>query len=249
MLPLSLRRPALAVGCLLAVAGCEKPSPEAAAAVAGPTIAAAPVPAAAAAAAAAQAPAEVPVAAAAVAGAPGDGAPAAAGPACVGGTGPGCGQHQDPAPVVGAVPAATGAALTLPGTVYGAGVTVTETTPISQLLATPDAFAGKRVRVEGLVADVCEMRGCWMNLASDKEFQTMKFKVTDGVIVIPTSARGKYAVAEGTVRKMPLTLEQTRKMMAHEAEEQRKAFDPATVTEAVTMVRLDGLGAVIRDAK
>ena len=116
----------------------------------------------------------------------------------------------------------------------------------SAILAQPDAWVGKRVRVEAEVSDVCRMRGCWMELKdADKK---MRFKVVDGQITFPVSAIGKFAVAEGTVRKIPLDLEQTKKVMAHEAEEMGKPFDPATVTAPMTLVRIDGSGAVIRDS-
>lgn len=141
------------------------------------------------------------------------------------------------------------AALALAGTKYGAGVTVAEVVPVSKILANPDEYAGKRVRVEGKVADVCQMRGCWFEMESDKPAETIKFKVTDGVMTFPTTAKGKFAVAEGIVKKMPLTLEQTIKMKEHEALEQGKPFDPASVKEPTTMIRLDGVGAVIRDQK
>ncbi|MSP93405.1 MAG: DUF4920 domain-containing protein [Myxococcales bacterium] len=120
---------------------------------------------------------------------------------------------------------------------------------MSQILANPDAWVGKAVRVEGQVTDVCQMRGCWFEMASDQPYKTIKFKVTDGVMVFPMTARGKYAVAEGTVRKFELSLEQTKKVLAHEAEEKGEVFDAATVTAPMTVVRLDGLGAAIRDQK
>lgn len=141
-------------------------------------------------------------------------------------------------------PAAAGPALALPGTTYGAGVTLAETTPVSALAQQPDAWVGKRVRVEGTITEVCKMAGCWFNLAADAG-QSLKFKVTDGVMVFPQSAVGKRVVAEGIVRKINLDLEQTKRALAHEAEEQGKVFDPATVTEPMAVVRLDGLGAVI----
>jgi hypothetical protein len=148
------------------------------------------------------------------------------------------------------IPAAAGPALTIPGTTYGAGVTVAEATPISKVSAESDTFVGKRVRIEGLVTDVCAAKGCWIRVASDKEFETLQIKVDDGVIVFPVSVKGQYVVAEGIVRKIPLTLEQTQKVAAREAEESgNTAFDPKTITEAKTIVRLQGLGAVIREKK
>jgi len=132
------------------------------------------------------------------------------------------------------------------GTVYGDGVTTAKSIPVSELTAKIDDYEGKTVRVEGMVTDVCAKRGCWFKMASDKEFQTLMFKVVDGVIVFPMSMKGKYAVAEGIARKVELSLKQTRKYLAHLAEESGEKFDPASVTEPMMFVKLEGKGAVVR---
>lgn len=128
---------------------------------------------------------------------------------------------------------------------YGKGVTLKETTKISELIANADKYIGKPVKVEGVITDVCAKRGCWMQIASDKEFQTLRFKVEDGVIVIPTEAKGKKAVAEGTFAKIELTKEQALEHAKHLAEEQGRPFDPKSVTGPSTIYQLKGTGAVI----
>jgi len=137
----------------------------------------------------------------------------------------------------------------MPGDKYGNGVTITEVISSSELVARADELDGQRVRVEGEVLEVCKKAGCWMNLAGDQPGSNLRIKVTDGEIVFPSEAEGRYAVAEGLVKKMPLSLDETRSYLAHEAEEQGREFDPAGVTEAITVVRIDGLGAMIRDTK
>ena len=82
---------------------------------------------------------------------------------------------------------------------YGTALTLKEVTKISDIYADPDKFAGKRVLVEGPVVDVCAEMGCWLALGSDKESQVLRFKVEDGVIVFPMTARGKKAKVEGIV--------------------------------------------------
>ncbi len=172
-------------------------------------------------------------------------APAAAGaPVC---QGAGCSAGDPLAPLP--APATTAAALDLAGTKYGAGVTLQDNTLVSQILANPEAWVGKRVRVEGDVEDVCQMRGCWFSLKGDQPGKTMKFKVTDGEMEFPKDSAGMHAVAEGTVRLIPLSLEQTRKVKQHEADEQGKPFDPNSVTAPETLVRLDGIGAVLSGKK
>ena len=90
---------------------------------------------------------------------------------------------------------------------FGTAPTVPEATPIAQLLAKPADFQGKTVRVEGVVTGVCTMMGCWMALAPTDapKGPAILIKVDDGVIVFPTSARGKRATAQGVVERVGTT--------------------------------------------
>lgn len=128
---------------------------------------------------------------------------------------------------------------------YGKGVSAAQIVKVSELIAHPEAYVGKMVKIEGTVTDVCAKRGCWMTIAGDKEFQQVRFKVDDGVIVIPLDAKGKKAVAEGTFTKIELTKEEALAQAKHMAEENKKPFDPASVTGPMTIYQLKGTGAVI----
>jgi len=132
------------------------------------------------------------------------------------------------------------------GKVYGEPLTGTETIAISELLGNPEPYLGEVVRVEGLVTGVCEKRGCWMSLAGDEEFQEIRIKVDDGVIVFPMEAKGRKAVAEGVFTKIEMTMEQTLAYREHHAQEHGEEFDPSTVTEPLTFFQIRGTGAVIR---
>lgn len=136
-----------------------------------------------------------------------------------------------------------------PGMVYGAGVSQAESVPMATLLADPKAYEGKAVRVEGTVTDVCPKRGCWFEMAGEQPGQKMRFKVRDGEMVFPMDAKGKYALAEGVVAVQALSLEETRQYLEYQAREYGSAVDPASVTEPMTVVRLDGTGALLRDGK
>ena len=127
----------------------------------------------------------------------------------------------------------------------GKGITLKDTTKISTILANPDKFVGKQVLVKGRVVDVCKKRGCWMEIASDKDFQTIRVKVKDGEIVFPLEAKGHEALVEGIVEKLVISKEQLIKSMEHHAKEHGEKFDPSTITEGKTIYRLKGLGAKI----
>ena len=133
------------------------------------------------------------------------------------------------------------------GQSFGAGVTLTDSVSIDALLADPNAFNGKTVRVEGMVLDVCPKRGCWMELAGKEPGHKLKFKVTDGEMVFPMDAKGKVAVAQGVVAVKELTLEETKQYAEYQAKEYGKPYDPASITKPQQIVRLDGTGAVFRD--
>ena len=131
--------------------------------------------------------------------------------------------------------------------VFGDPITLTEVTPVSAILDAPEEFLGERVLVEGTVVEVCEMRGCWMDIASDREYEKIQIKVDDGVIVFPLTARGKKALVEGTVELFEMTYEEALEDARHRAEEHGTEFDPSTVTGPVTLYRIRGLGAVITE--
>ncbi|MCB1054992.1 MAG: DUF4920 domain-containing protein [Acidobacteria bacterium] len=140
----------------------------------------------------------------------------------------------------------TTATLTLPAAAesYGEGVELTESTPIAAILDAPQSFAGKRVRVEGEVADVCPAAGCWMVLADAG--RELRVKVEDGVIVFPQTARGGKAVAEGVIEVKSMSREDYTSWQAHLAEEKGEAFDAASVGDGPFLfVQLRGTGAEI----
>lgn len=86
-------------------------------------------------------------------------------------------------------------------TKIGAGVTLTEATPISAIVASPKDYAGKTVRVDGVATAVCEAMGCWMAIAESagKDAPTVRLKVEhEGAIKFPMSAKGKNVSAQGT---------------------------------------------------
>ena len=128
---------------------------------------------------------------------------------------------------------------------YGEGVTGKDLVLVSDLLAKPDEFIGKTVRVKGTAVGVCAHRGCWINVAGDKEGETVRVKVQDGVIVFPPEIVGDTVIAEGVWTANELTMEQTKKVCAAEARKEGKEFDEGEVTTCMTMYQISGTGAVV----
>jgi hypothetical protein len=125
----------------------------------------------------------------------------------------------------------------------GAPVDVAAPTSIADILARPADFAGKTVRVEGEVRGVCTRMGCWMDIGDEKGAR-IRVKVEDGVLVFPSDAVGKPAVAQGAVTVEEMTREQYVSWQKHMAEDAGEPFDEAKVGAGpFTMVQIAGTGA------
>ena len=131
------------------------------------------------------------------------------------------------------------------GEPYGEKLTLTELTPVSAILETPADYLGRKVLVQGQVVEVCEKKGCWMDL--DTGEQEIQVKVEDDVIIFPVSAKGKTALVEGTVEEQDMTAAQGFAAEAHRAEEQKLPFDSTHVFQPRKSYRIMGSGALIRE--
>lgn len=72
-----------------------------------------------------------------------------------------------------------------------------EAVRISQLASNPEAYVGKRVRLIGLVDDVCPVRGCWANVRDAEDGTQIRFKVPDGDLVFTAKMIGDVVEAKG----------------------------------------------------
>lgn len=129
---------------------------------------------------------------------------------------------------------------------YGLGADPKDAVKISEVLENPQKYLDREMTVAGLVVDVCPKRGCWMLLAGDKKFQTLRIKVNDGVMVFPLSARGHEAAAKGKLSGKELTREKAIEYFKHLADEKSEKFDPADVTGPVTFYMLMATGVTVR---
>jgi hypothetical protein len=136
------------------------------------------------------------------------------------------------------------ASLSAEADAYGAALTVSDITPLADILADPEAYVGQQLHVRGTVVDVCEKRGCWIEIGAG-EGEKLRFKVEDGEMVFPMSAKGSVVDAEGVWTKIVVPLEELREIRKTQAEEAGEEFDLESVTEAYVAWQLKGLGARI----
>ncbi len=129
--------------------------------------------------------------------------------------------------------------------VYGEPLSEARIVRIAELLETPDAFVDQRVKVEGLVEDICPMKGCWIDILEAQSSTTVRFKVEDDVIVFPAEARGQKVVAEGILRRHEMTREEAVRWLRHLAEEKGEPFDESTVDGPMSFYQIEGVGAEV----
>lgn len=132
-------------------------------------------------------------------------------------------------------------------TTFGGTVDKTKLVAVADILAKPHSYLQQQVTVKGTVAAVCQKKGCWMQFAADANQPTFRVKVKDGDMVFPVSAKGKTAYASGKLDPIAMDLESTREYLAHKAEEQGEAFDPNSVTQAITLYQLVPVAVEIAD--
>jgi hypothetical protein len=126
------------------------------------------------------------------------------------------------------------------GKTYGEGVSLARAVPIATLLATPQAHAGKAVRVDGVVSQVCQAMGCWIEISDPALGRGVRFKAKDGVIVFPKDATGRKVSAQGTFEEIASSA--VRESHGEHAKSAESSGRPAAAapTEKIYWVRVTG---------
>lgn len=130
---------------------------------------------------------------------------------------------------------------------FGAPVDESILVDISTILSSPKVYLDKTVTVSGMIVGVCNKRGCWMDLASDTKFEKLRIKVRDGDMVFPLTAKGRQALAMGTLKAIQLNLEQTRHYKESLAKRMGENFESAAITEPMAIYQISPVGVKILD--
>ena|ERR1043166_371667 len=81
-------------------------------------------------------------------------------------------------------------------------------TPLADVLASPDKYSKDAVLVEGVIENVCEMKGCWMQIAPEAGKAGIRVTFKDYGFFVPTDSKGMKARAEGVVAVKTLAKKQ-----------------------------------------
>ncbi len=135
-----------------------------------------------------------------------------------------------------------------PEGIYGEKFSHQSSYSISEILNSSNNYLNKDVIVSGKIAEVCPMRGCWIELIDNDNALSLRAKVTDGEIVFPLSAKERSVIVKGVFTKLDLSKEQALNWKIHLAEEQGISLDPDSVVlnpEDYYEYRVNCTGAII----
>ena len=136
----------------------------------------------------------------------------------------------------------------IPSTGYlkrGAPIGKAEKVSLAKVLASPEKFSGKLVRVEGVVVRSFKMEGCWAELAPDKDSTTsVRVKMKDHAFFIPLQSAGSFARAEGVFSVKTLSKAE----VDHLVNEDGAKVDKRNADGSVTEVSFEATGIELRKA-
>lgn len=115
-----------------------------------------------------------------------------------------------------------------------------ESTQVSKLMAGKDSLP---LKVKGKIIEVCQKKGCWMNLDIG-EGKEMRVKFRDYAFFVPKDAGGKTVVVEGYAFSETTSVDE----LKHYAEDEGMSKEEiAKITEPETNISFEANGVVIND--
>ena len=120
----------------------------------------------------------------------------------------------------------TTAAALRDGEVIKRGIALDAASPavaFADVLKQPAKFAGKRVRIEGVVERVCQSEGCWMQIAPESGASGIRVTFKDHSFFVPKDSRSMKFKAEGEFFVKTLDKAQVDHLIEDGAKIERKA--------------------------
>ena len=127
----------------------------------------------------------------------------------------------------------------------GAPIGTAKKVSLAKVLASPEKYSGKLVRVEGVVVRSCKMEGCWAELAPEKDTsKTVRVKMKDHAFFIPLQSAGSFARVEGVFTVKTIGKAEADHMIAEDGAK----FDKRNEDGSVTEVSFEATGIELRKA-
>ena len=108
-------------------------------------------------------------------------------------------------------------------------------TPLADLLARPAEFNGQTVKTEGVISQVCQRMGCWMELRVDAEGSAgVRVPMAGHSFFLPHDVAGRRAVVQGELTMTELPAD-------HQEHLREEGAELATVN-----VQIEATGVIVR---
>ena len=115
----------------------------------------------------------------------------------------------------------------------GVAFTDSKKVELSELLQKPEGFDKQTVTTEGTVRQVCQKKGCWMEIAADGKGPGARITFKDYEFFVPKDAAGKKAKIEGSVKLAELSEERAKHYASEGATVPRSADGKAREVQLV----------------
>jgi len=128
---------------------------------------------------------------------------------------------------------------------FGTAVTANNAVPYDKVMAKMANADSLNMKVTGKVMEVCQKKGCWMTLVSDKPgYPEMRVTFKDYAFFMPKDLSGKRVVVDGFARVETTSVD----MLRHFAEDAKKSpQEIAAITEPKREVSFEAAGVLILD--
>jgi hypothetical protein len=129
------------------------------------------------------------------------------------------------------------------GEAFGKALPAGEPIAAVTLLHHPENYDGKRVMVEGDIAEVCKVKGCWMVMAEGGKKMRVTFE--DYGFFVPKDCAGRKVRVEGAFAVKEISVADAK----HYLEDAGKHEDAAKITQPIQELTLVASGVQFLDAK
>lgn len=122
--------------------------------------------------------------------------------------------------------------------VYGSEVQLKETTKLPDVVKNPKEFAGRKLRITGTIQNVCQKRGCWMNIKEGDATTMVKF--AEYAFFVPLDVAGRTVTIECTASEKDIT-EAMRRHYAQDAGKSKEEVEKIKGSEKGVLLVADAV--------
>lgn len=126
----------------------------------------------------------------------------------------------------------------------GAPVGGAKKVSLAKVMKDPAKYAGKMVRVVGVIVRSCKTEGCWAELAPTADAKSVRVKMKDHKFFIPLKSEGATARAEGVFTVKTLTKAE----VDHMIEDDGAKFPNRNADGTVSEISFEATGIELKKA-